>query len=148
MRTAPKTPRPHVERRGQATPNAQVATYDVVIIGSGCAGLTAALTAAVAGLQIVVLEKTGSIGGTSAMSGAGTWVPANHHAKAAGIKDSVDDAMVYLAAASPPEWVTIERDLWSSYAKHTPIMLRFVEATTPLRFELLEEPDPFAEKPG
>lgn len=121
---------------------------DVIVIGSGCAGLTAALAAAVAGASVIVLEKSAALGGTSAMSGAGVWVPANHHAEAAGIADSVEEAVEYLFSASPPGWAETEGELWRSYAQHSPDMLRFVEAHSPLRFELVPEPDPMAEQIG
>ena len=60
------------------TENSAHAEFDVVILGSGAAGLTAALTTSQAGMRTLILEKSDKIGGTSAMSGAGTWVPANH----------------------------------------------------------------------
>ena len=57
---------------------------DLIVVGSGAAGLTAALTAAVAGLSVTIVEKTAKLGGTSAMSGAAAWIPANHHATRGG----------------------------------------------------------------
>lgn len=50
---------------------------DVVVLGSGAAGLTAALTAAVAGARVTVLERSAVFGGTSAVSGGGMWLPGN-----------------------------------------------------------------------
>ena len=51
-------------------------TYDVVVAGSGAAALSAALTSAVGGASVLIVEKSERFGGTSAMSGAGVWVPA------------------------------------------------------------------------
>ena len=74
---------------------------DVLVIGTGAAGLTAALTAAAAGCRVIIAEKTGLIGGTTALSGAAAWVPANHLATAAGIADSAEEALAHIRAAAP-----------------------------------------------
>ena len=65
-----------------------VESCDFLVIGSGSAALSAALRAAKGGLAVIVIEKSARLGGTSAMSGAGIWIPANHVARAAGVKDS------------------------------------------------------------
>ncbi|HVV08145.1 FAD-dependent oxidoreductase [Amycolatopsis sp.] len=51
--------------------------YDVVVVGSGAAGLVAAAAAAARGLRVAVLEKTGFLGGTSSISAGTVWVPDN-----------------------------------------------------------------------
>jgi 3-oxosteroid 1-dehydrogenase len=123
-------------------------SYDVLIVGSGSAALSAALTASSGGLTCKILEKTALIGGTSAMSGAGTWVPANHHAAAAGFKDSVSDAITYLRATSPSGWQETEDGLWTAFAQTAPRMLKFLEEKTPLRFVLTQEPDIMPQRVG
>lgn len=123
-------------------------TFDVIVAGSGAAALTAALTAAVAGLKVLVLEKSLLLGGTSAMSGAGMWVPANHLAAAAGFQDSPQEALAYLRSASPADWRSTEDPLWQRFTEEAPNMLAFVERHTPLRFSLTNEPDPMAEHEG
>jgi 3-oxosteroid 1-dehydrogenase len=124
------------------------AAFDVVVLGSGAAGLTAALTASVAGMRVLVLEKSELIGGTSAMSGAGTWIPCNRLAREAGLADSRDEALGYLRAASPHGWSESEDALWQNFIDHAAQMIDFVAAHSPLRYELLAEPDPQAEQPG
>ncbi|GGJ29794.1 FAD-dependent oxidoreductase [Neoroseomonas lacus] len=121
---------------------------DVLVLGSGSAGLVAALTAAAQGLRVTVLEKTDRLGGTTAMSGAGTWVPANHHAAEAGIEDSIEEALTYIRAAAPEGWAETEAPLWEAFVRAAPEMLKFVEAKTPLRFALTPEPDPLRTLPG
>ncbi|MBI3710101.1 MAG: FAD-dependent oxidoreductase, partial [Proteobacteria bacterium] len=126
----------------------QAAESDVLVIGSGSAALSAALVAAAGGLSVTIFEKTGLIGGTSAMSGAGTWIPANHHARNAGIDDSPEDAIAYLRAASPAGWKDEEDELWVAFSRTAARTLEFLEQHTPLRFVLTDEPDIMAERQG
>jgi len=121
---------------------------DVVVVGTGAAGLCAALAAAAGGARVAVLEKAAVLGGTTAMSGAGTWIPANHHMLAAGLADSPDEALTYLRAVAPEGWAEAEEPLWREFVERAPETLRFLEAHTPLRFELVHHPDPYAEAPG
>lgn len=72
--------------------------YDVVVVGSGAGGLVGALTAADRGLRALVVEKADTFGGTTALSGAGLWAPANLHVLAAGQPDSLELAREYLTA--------------------------------------------------
>lgn len=69
---------------------------DVLVIGSGAAGLAAAVTAAHFGLKVVVAEKEPCFGGTSAWSGGWLWIPRNHLARAAGIDEPPEAPMEYL----------------------------------------------------
>ncbi|MDP9182678.1 MAG: FAD-dependent oxidoreductase, partial [Actinomycetota bacterium] len=71
--------------------------YDVVVAGSGAGGLVGALRAASHGLSVLVLEKAAECGGTTALSGAGLWAPANMHVLAAGQPDSLDLAREYMS---------------------------------------------------
>lgn len=69
---------------------------DVLVVGSGAAGFSAAITARKAGLDVLLVEKAGCFGGTSAISGGYIWIPGNSLARAAGIVDSLEKAKEYL----------------------------------------------------
>src|SRR5258705_2116348 len=73
------------------------AEFDVVVVGSGAAGMTAALTAAHHGLRVVVIEKTDRFGGSTARSGGGLWLPGNEVLRKAGVRDTPEQARAYLA---------------------------------------------------
>ena len=77
--------------------------FDVVVVGSGAAGMTAALTAAHHGLRVVVVEKEDRFGGSTARSGGGLWVPGNEVLRKAGVKDDAAQAQTYLASVVGPE---------------------------------------------
>ena len=80
---------------------------DFVVCGSGGAGLAGALAAALDGLEVLVLEKSDLIGGTTALSGGGVWIPCNRHMGESGVEDGREDALRYLQAcvggAAEPE---------------------------------------------
>jgi succinate dehydrogenase/fumarate reductase flavoprotein subunit len=69
---------------------------DLLVLGSGAAGMTAALTGAVLGLDVLLVEKTDVVGGTSARSAGSLWVPNSRHSPPG--SDSPDNALRYLRA--------------------------------------------------
>lgn len=73
--------------------------WDVIVIGSGAAGLTASVFAALEGARVLVLERTEFVGGTSALSAGSVWIPNTPHAAAVGIQDSVEEAGRFLDIA-------------------------------------------------
>ena len=107
--------------------------WDAIVIGSGAAGLTAAITAAQHGLSVLVVEKTSWFGGTTALSGGGIWIPANPHAAAAGISDSTQAARAYIAALVGNKLLA---DMLDSYLQAGPEMLNFLEAKSEVRFAI------------
>ena len=69
---------------------------DLLVVGSGAAGFSAALTASHAGLGVLMVEKEPLFGGTTAYSAGVIWIPGNRHGRALGIADSKEDALAYL----------------------------------------------------
>jgi hypothetical protein len=70
--------------------------YDVVVIGAGAAGMSAALFAAIRGATTLLVEKTVYVGGTSALSAGSIWIPNTLHAAAVGTADSAPNVERYL----------------------------------------------------
>ncbi|HZQ30395.1 MAG TPA: FAD-dependent oxidoreductase [Mycobacterium sp.] len=117
---------------------------DVVVLGSGAAGLTAALAAVVDGASVEVYEKAPTVGGTTAVSGGIVWIPA--HRRMPGEELTVEDAMNYLRAQS---FGAMDEDLVETFVRTGPIMLDFVEGHSEIRFEIAEGfPDYKPELPG
>lgn len=123
-------------------------TVDVLVVGSGCGGLTAALTANISnGSKVLVIEKSNLIGGTSATSGGVIWIPNNHHAKRAGAIDSAKDAKDYLKATIPAD--EFNEPMIDSYLENGPKMVKFMEDHTDVSYTSLEHyPDYFQDAPG
>ncbi len=70
--------------------------YDLIVVGSGAGALLAAIRAADEGLSVLVVEKAPLVGGTSALSGGGIWIPDNHDMPRARVRDSIDAAFRYV----------------------------------------------------
>jgi glycine/D-amino acid oxidase-like deaminating enzyme len=75
--------------------------YDVVVVGAGAAGMTAACVAAAEGGRVLLVEKADQVGGTTAISGGMVWIPCNRKMQGAGLRDDLDTARSYLAACIP-----------------------------------------------
>lgn len=121
-------------------------TFDLVVVGSGAAGLSCALTARHLGLSVVVLEKTPWIGGSTAYSGGAVWIPNNPQQVAAGAAEPPEQALDYLRHEVGNHG-SVEH--WRAFLDAGPKMLRFMEENTDLHFSMrAKAPDYHPDAPG
>lgn len=119
--------------------------YDVVVVGSG-AGLIGAYTAASRGLRTLVIEKTEYVGGTTAYSGAGIWLPGNAAIQRAGVEDGPDVARLYLDAIVGDDSPAALRE---AFLQAGPQMIDELERNERFQsFVWRGVPDYFAGRPG
>lgn len=97
---------------------------DVLIVGSGGGGMTAALTAQAAGLDALVIEKSPYFGGSTALSGGGIWVPGAPAQRREGYVPSPDGVVEYLKRIT--DGLVSEARL-RQYVETAPQMLQFLE---------------------
>ena len=113
-------------------PEAWDRVVDVVVLGSGAAGLAAATLAHDGGAEVLLVEKADLIGGTTGVSGGMPWVPMNHHMAELGVRDSREEALLYirrLTHGREPAPLLVEL-----YVDTAPAVIEYLEAKTPLRF--------------
>lgn len=118
----------------------------MIVVGSGAAGLAAALAASAAGADVVVLEAAATLGGTTAMSGGIVWAPG--HRVGGGSRPPGDDAEAgaYLAALGGP---TVDVDACRTFTHDAARVVAAIEASTALRWEVLTTwPDYHPERSG
>ena len=120
--------------------------FDMIIIGSGAAGLTAAIVAEKQGLRTLVVEKEAFYGGTSALSGGVAWVPNNALMNKAGLQDSSTEALKYLLHNIGNR---VARDKLEAFVEHAPKMADFLLAHSEMVFNTVHGfPDYRPETPG
>ncbi len=125
-------------------------TTDVLVVGSGGGGMTAALVARDCGANVLVIEKGSVYGGSTAMSGGSIWVPDNHLMKEAGLQDSSDEALTYLKIITAGG---VSEERLHAYVKTAPEMVRYLEKHSRVRFQVVYGysdyyPDVSGAKPG
>jgi succinate dehydrogenase/fumarate reductase flavoprotein subunit len=119
--------------------------FDVVVMGSGAAGLTAALSALAQGATVCVLEKSDKFGGTTAMSGGVAWVPGNPLMAEVGASDTREDALTYLERMSLGR---TRRSMLEALVDVGPEAVTFLGEATELELHALKFPDYHPEFPG
>ena len=123
-----------------------MANHDVVVLGTGAAGLVAAAAAHDAGASVGLFEKGDVVGGTTALSGGILWVPDNAFAAAAGIADSRAEAREYLDSLSLG---MMDPALVDTLLDTGPEVLTWLAESTPLRLQVaVGFPDYHPDHPG
>jgi 3-oxosteroid 1-dehydrogenase len=119
---------------------------DFLIVGSGAAGLSAAIRAHELGLDIVVVEASDQYGGSTAISGGVVWIPDNEQLPSRGIADCREDALAYMRHITEGE---VPEERLAAYVDHSKRMLAWMEANTHLSLDSLEAYcDYYPEAPG
>src|SRR5260221_7051236 len=105
---------------------------DLLVIGSGGGGLSAAVTAAWHGLKVIVAEKEPVFGGTTAWSGGWMWAPLNPLARRAGINEDPESPRTYLREVLGNNF---DEARVTAFIEAAPRMVAFFETKTALQFE-------------
>ena len=111
--------------------NSLTKEVDVIVIGSGAAGFSAALTAAIGGLDVLIVEKSEFFGGTTAISGGALWVPESRHAKQAGLADDRSQVLTYLQTLIGE---SLQQEMVDAFLNAGPEALDFLEKHTQAKF--------------
>lgn len=121
------------------------AQCDVIVIGSGAAGLSCAITARKRGLDVVVLEKEPVFGGTTALSGGVLWIPMSHHGLKQNPKDRADLVHTYMIEEVGNFY---DEAAVQSFIENGPKMVDFFERETEMKFVPTLYPDYHPNVPG
>lgn len=119
---------------------------DVIVLGTGAAGMAAALAARESGADVLLVERFGRIGGTSAISGGVIWVADNPWMRAAGMADSKDDALAYFRSLDHGDLVD---ETLEAFVGTGPEALAFLAEIGALKVAVLPGyPDYYLDRPG
>ena len=124
----------------------QTEDCDLLVVGSGAGGLSAAVTAARHGLQVILIEKERYLGGTTALSGGWMWAPGNPLARQAGIAESIDLPRTYLKQVLGNHF---NESRVQAFLEGAPRMVEFFDTQTAVHFEPGNHiPDTYGNLPG
>lgn len=104
---------------------------DVLVIGAGAGGLSTAITAKKNGLNVIIIEKDPTFGGTMAFSGGVLWIPGNHHGRKQNPDDTRQAAMTYIRNEAGAYF---DDAAANSFLDHGPAMVDFFERETSVEF--------------
>ena len=120
--------------------------YDLIVLGSGAGGMTAALVSAIEGMRTLLIEKTDQVGGTTAYSSGTVWIPNNAQQRQLGVADDSEAALEYLDALVGER---AERRLREAFIAAGPAMLDYLAMHTDVGFRVYrQQPDYRQELPG
>jgi succinate dehydrogenase/fumarate reductase flavoprotein subunit len=119
--------------------------YDLIVVGSGAAGLACAITAKKRGLDVVVLEKEPVFGGTTALSGGVLWIPLSHHGRKQNPADTVEAVSTYMRAETGAFY---DEEAVQAFIEQGPRMVEFFERETEMKFVPTLYPDYHPNMPG
>lgn len=131
---------------GAGTGKLPTEDFDVIVVGSGAAALMAACRVSDLGASVIILEKTDLIGGNSATSGGGIWVPANSGMADAGIADDEADAFAYLRSVIPADQ-TSDATI-RTYIRSASQMIEYLRAIDVPYSPVVHYPDYYPSLPG
>jgi len=120
-------------------------TFDVIVVGSGAGGMTAALTSAIEGLSVGLFEKSQWFGGTTANSGGGVWIPGSEQLKQSSSTDSIESVKQFLQFELGPLY---DADLIDAFLESGPIALNYLAQHSSVQFQLGPIPDYHTDSPG
>ncbi|MBX9825754.1 MAG: FAD-dependent oxidoreductase [Xanthobacteraceae bacterium] len=128
-----------------ASPDHDALTVDVLVVGAGAGGMTAALVCALEGLEVLLCEKSAQVGGTTATSAGTIWVIGTRQAREAGFTDTIDDARRYLDAIIGPS-ADNRRDVYLETGKD---VVEYLERRSEVKFSAYtRHPDYLVNRPG
>ncbi len=126
--------------------NQEVSNFDVLVVGSGASGMSAAVTAAAQGLKVLIVEKEPLFGGTTARSGGWLWIPGTSLAIRQGIKEPPGAARTYLQHEATTHFDAARVD---AFLENGPKAVDFFISNTCVQFDMPPVfPDYHAEEPG
>lgn len=118
---------------------------DVLVFGAGMGGMTAALVAALEGLDVLLCEKTDQVGGTTSTSAGTVWIPGSSQAVRDGVPDKIDDARRFLAAEIGPRAEAVRE----AFLAAGPAALDYLERRSEVKFTAPpRHPDYHSNQPG
>ena len=112
--------------------------YDVVVVGSGAAGLSAAVRAHDLGLSVVVLEAYNKLGGSTAFSAGQVWAGKNHLMEQAGMPDSFEETRAYVKGTNDDPAKLDER-LLDQWVNEAPRVLKHLESCQAIKWEIIRD---------